>query len=207
MKWEQDLIKDIRWTDGQCNDDDGNWAGRIVREHPYTGAEEFTDCNRASLTNEFLKIKDRCRVIVEIGVCRNDRSSSTWCFLNNKKDETIYIGIDLDDKTYLDNPEKNIWTIQGDSGSIKEAFEIFKDLGVTEIDFLFIDGLHSINQVLIDWEYTQLLSSNGVVGFHDTSEHPGPNLFVKALNRDIWDVVENTCPNDHGIGFAWKKML
>ena len=206
MKWEQDLTKDIRWPDGQNNDDDGNHAGRAIRDHIHQWPhEEFSECNRNSLTNEFLKIKDECRAIVEIGVCRNGDASSTWCFLNNKKDNTIYVGVDLDDKSFLNNPEKNIYTIQANSSNVVDNLEKFKNIGITEIDFLFIDGLHSINQVLTDWEYTQILSSFGIVGFHDTSEHPGPNLFVKALNKDTWDVMENTCPGDWGIGFARRK--
>jgi predicted O-methyltransferase YrrM len=83
--------------------------------------------------------------------------------------------------------------------------QIFKDLGITEFGFIFIDGWHSINQVLTDWEYTALLSPNGIVGLHDVSSHPGPNSVIKAINKDIWEVEENTCPYDHGVGFAWKK--
>ena len=150
-------------------------------------------------------MRDSCKAILEIGICRNKKESFTYVFLDNKKDETIYVGIDLDDKSFLNDPDKNIWTIQGDSSSITEAMEIFKDLGITEFDFIFIDGYHSINQVLIDWEYTRCLSSNGIVGFHDTSAHPGPMNFVAALDRKIWNVEENLCTLDYGIGFAWKK--
>jgi hypothetical protein len=205
-KWEHDLTKDIRWPDGQNNDDDGNQAKRIIRDHVHNFPHaEFTECNRNSLTDEFLKIKDKCRTIVEIGVCRNGNASSTWCFLNNKKDETIYVGIDLNDKTFLNNTEKNIHTIRGTSSNVDSNIETLRGLGVNEIDFLFIDGFHSINQVLIDWEYSQILSEFGIIGFHDTAEHPGPHLFMKALNKDKWDVQENVCPYDHGVGFARRK--
>jgi len=59
--------------------------------------------------------------------------------------------------------------------------------------------------VLIDWEYTELLSQDGIVGFHDTSAHPGPYWFMKNLNTEKWNVEENVCPADHGVGFASKK--
>ena len=78
-------------------------------------------------------------------------------------------------------------------------------MGVEKFDFIFIDGDHSVNQVLRDWEYSNLLNDGGIVGFHDTSHHTGPYLFIKNLNTDIWDVVENACPQDYGIGFATKK--
>jgi len=85
-----------------------------------------------------------------------------------------------------------------------DTFEKVKSL-CPEFDFIFIDGWHSINQVLADWEYTNLLTDGGIVGFHDTSCHPGPHNFIKSLDKSKWDVIENCCPQDWGIGFARKK--
>lgn len=203
MKWEQDLIKDIR-TGTEYDDRDGDSGIPHPNGHLWPW-QEVTVANRAALTDRFLRVRDNCQAILEIGVCRNKDDSFTHRFLENKKPETIYVGIDLDDKSFLNDPDKNIWTIQGSSSSIPEAMEIFKDLGITEFGFIFIDGWHSINQCLLDWEYTQLLAPNGIVGFHDTSAHPGPYHFIKNLNKDIWEVEENVCPEDHGIGFAWRK--
>lgn len=205
MQWQTDLIKDIRFHDWFDNED-GNTGERIKRDVPYGNSHiEFTDCNRQNLNEQFLKIKDNCKAVVEIGVHRNGSQSSTWSFLSNKKDETIYVGIDLVNKSFLDNPNKKIFTIEGNSSNVDSNIEIMKSFGVDQIDFLFIDGYHSINQVLIDWEYTKILSPNGIVGFHDTSAHPGPNLFIRALNTEKWNVIINCCPTDHGIGFAWRK--
>jgi len=202
MEWVKDLIQDIRTHSGH-DDADNNTLG-IIRDVPWGGTEEFSNCNRSYLNEKFLSMKDNCRAILEIGVCRNHDKSSTWSFLNNKKDETIYIGIDLDDKSFLNNKEKNIYTIQANSSNVDQNIEMIKNLGVTELDFIFIDGWHSINQVLTDWEYTKLLSNFGIVGFHDTSEHPGPYKFIRAMNPEIWQ-TEIFCPSDHGIGFAKKK--
>jgi hypothetical protein len=204
MKWEQDLVRDIRT--GTEYDDRDTTDSRIPHPDPSGWPwEEVTDANRQAIKERFLKVRDNCKAILEIGVCRNEKDSITHIFLDNKLDETVYVGIDLDDKSFLNNPDKNIWTIQGSSSSVPEAMEIFKQLGITEFGFIFIDGWHSINQVMTDWEYTQMLSTNGIVGLHDVSSHPGPALFIKALNKDIWEVEENTCPRDHGVGFAWKK--
>jgi hypothetical protein len=204
MKWEQDLIKDIR-TNGPYDDRD-DYDHSIPHPHKNpNGWEEVSEDNRQAVKERFLKVKDTCKAILEIGVCRNEKNSITHIFLDNKNNDTVYVGIDLEDKSFLNDPEKNIWTIQGNSGSVKEAFEIFKDLGITEFGFIFIDGWHSINQVLIDWEYTELLSQDGIVGFHDTSAHPGPYRFMKNLNTEKWNVEENVCPADHGVGFASKK--
>lgn len=201
MKWEQDLITDIRTGDPAADDNDH--ALDVLRK--YFIPIEVTDANRAAVTEQFLKVRDNCQSILEIGICRNDKDSFTHCFLNNKRDETVYVGIDLDDKTFLNNPEKNIYTIQNTSSDVDANIERMKSFGVEQFDFIFIDGWHSINQVLIDWEYTQLLGPNGIVGFHDVNEHPGPYLFVRALDTDKWNVITDACPDDWGVGFAWKK--
>jgi len=201
MKWEQDLITDIRTGDPAADDNDH--ALDVLRK--YFIPIEVTDANRAAVTEQFLKVRDNCQSILEIGICRNDKDSFTHCFLNNKRDETVYVGIDLDDKTFLNNPEKNIYTIQNTSSDVDANIERMKSFGVEQFDFIFVDGWHSINQVLIDWEYTQLLGPNGIVGFHDVNEHPGPYLFVRALDTDKWNVITDACPDDWGVGFAWKK--
>jgi hypothetical protein len=201
MKWEQDLITDIRTGDSAADDNDH--ALDILRK--YFVPIEVTDANRAAVTEQFLRVRDNCQSILEIGICRNDKDSFTHCFLNNKRDDTVYVGIDLDDKTFLNNPEKNIFTIQNTSSDVEANIERMKSFGVKQLDFIFIDGWHSINQVLIDWEYTKLLGPNGIIGFHDVNEHPGPYLFVRALDTDKWNVITDACPDDWGVGFAWKK--
>jgi hypothetical protein len=197
MKWTQDLTHDIRTMTGY-DDVDG-------ADNPYGGARgEFTEENRQALTEHFLKVRDNCSAILEIGVCRNDDLSSTHCFLKNKKQETIYLGIDIDDKSFLDNKEQNIFTLKNTSMDLPGNFNVMQQLGIKQFDFIFIDGWHSINNVMTEWEYTQLLGPNGIVGFHDTNYHPGPNRFVNALNTDKWHVVK-ACPDDYGISFAWRK--
>lgn len=201
MKWEQDLIKDIR-TNTIFDDQDGGLA------HPYNyrgQRGEFTAENTKMLYDIFMQVRDNCQAILEIGVCRNGAESSTHTFLKHKKKETIFVGIDLEDKSFLNDPENNVYTIIADSSDYQKNMELIRSLGVTEFGFIFIDGWHSINQVYRDWEYTNILQSDGVVGFHDTSCHPGPTAFIRALNKNIWEVEENLCPEDYGIGFAWQK--
>ena len=87
---------------------------------------------------------------------------------------------------------------------IEDAALIIKE---GKVDFLFIDGWHSINQVLDDWKFTEFLADGGVVGFHDTNCHPGPMLFVDNLNPDKYD-IEKCCTTwmvDYGISFVSRK--
>jgi predicted O-methyltransferase YrrM len=219
MKWEEDLVKDIRFNDYR---DDLDWpfvdkrfcfeeTGLPMLPSRSRDLEDFSVHNQMSLLPRFLSIKENCRCIVEIGVSRSKRfnNTSTSIFLNNKRDDTHYLGIDIEDKTYLNNIDLNINTIQTRSEHIDVVMEKLNSMGVDRIDFLFIDGWHSINQVLAEWEYTKLLSDTGVVGFHDTAYHPGPHFFINNLNQDKWNVMSNACAdiiNDYGIGFAWKKI-
>jgi len=211
MKWEKDLTKDIR-THSSVDDIDGgiiphprgyshtfDSSGRVV--YPI----EVTECNRVSLLNKFEKIKDKCNAILEIGIARNNEESFCHVFLKNKKKDCIYVGIDIEDRSFIDDKEKNIYTIKDSSSNYVSNLEKFKELGIDKFDFIFIDGWHSINQVLIDWEYTNLLSDHGIVGLHDTSCHPGPYYFIKNLDLEKWEVEKNCCPDDWGIGFAWQK--
>ena len=196
MKWEEDLVEDVRWHDDRDDIDDPYLMGLGQNHRP-----EFSRCNQEELYNAFMLARGNVQVIVEIGVHRNGSESSTHVFLNNKLPDAKYIGIDLVDKKFLDNEEKGVYTIQIDSSDVDKFVERF---GEIQIDFLFIDGWHSVNQVYKDWEYTRFLSPHGVVGFHDTSRHPGPQRFINALDPAKWE-VQVKCPNDNGIGFAWRK--
>lgn len=199
MKWETDLIKDIR-TGTEFDDID------YPSQHPleYSGLE-ITDCNRNALLEYFLKNKDNVESILEIGIGRNQDGSFAHIFFKNKNEDTKYIGIDIEDRSWLVDCGENIFTIEGDSSNYDENVEIFKMMGVEKFDFIFIDGWHSINQVLRDWEYTNLLADGGIVGFHDVTCHPGPYYFINSLDENKWNVEKNCCPGDWGIGFACKK--
>ena len=147
-------------------------------------------------------------VIVEIGVHRNPtEQTSTGVFLKNKKDTDIYLGIDIEDKSFLNNDSKNIYTINCPSENTNAIFEHLKKLGVDNIDILMIDGWHSINQVYKEWEYTTLLSIGGVVIFHDTNGHPGPYFILKSIDTNDYDVYKYlTDVKDFGIGVAVRKQ-
>ena len=206
MQWEQDLVRDIRTHSGFDYLDFHD--GRITTPPGWAWPpKEVMEDNRVALLQRFMRVKENCPAILEIGVSResNDNVTTTEIFLTNKKDSTVYIGIDIDDKSYLDDPAKSIYTIRADSAVVEENIDKVKSLGVSQFGFIFIDGWHSINHVLFEWEYSRLLAPGGIIGFHDTTQHPGPYYFIRALRRDKWHVEENVCPSNHGIGFAWRR--
>lgn len=155
-----------------------------------------------------LSQKDKI-VIVEIGVNRiysEEQNSSTKVFLQNKRPQDTYIGIDIEDKKYLDDPVNNIYTVQTPSEDINTVLQFLKEHGVITIDVLMIDGKHSIDQVYKEWEYTSLLSDDGIVIFHDTNGHPGPYFVVKSIDTEMYNVYKYfTDIVDCGISVAVRK--
>lgn len=213
MKWKSDLIEDVRSNtaaDDLCCGIDhflNLWPDAKDEEsviNTYSG-QEVTECNREALKQQFLKVKNNCKAILEIGIGRNGKDSFATVFFENKNNDTKYVGVDIEDRSWLVDYGENIFTIQGNSSNYDEIVEIINDkFEIEKFDFIFIDGLHSLNQVLKDWEYTNLLSDTGIVGLHDTSHHIGPFLFISNLDKNKWNVIENACPQDYGIGFATK---
>lgn len=146
--------------------------------------------------------------IVEIGVNRNGYSvSSTSVFLNNKREQDIYLGIDIEDKSILNDQTHNIFTICSPSQNKDVFFSKFKEIGIETIDILMIDGYHSINQVYLEWKiYTPLLSKDGIVVMHDTNSHPGPYFLLKSIDTTQYNVYKYLSDVvDWGIGVAVHK--
>ena len=205
---EDDLDFPADW--GQFEDWPPRKITSCVREnHGIELMREFSDCNQNSLLSEFMKVRESAKVIVEIGVARLSTNfyehTSTTILLNNKLDSTIYLGIDVDDKSFLNDPAKNIFTLQSQSENYEIVQLKLNELGITKIDFLFIDGWHSLNAVINDWQYVDMLSDNGIVIFHDSNYHPGPTVFVEAIDSSIFRVEKHfEGQDDYGVAIAYR---
>lgn len=142
--------------------------------------------------------------VMEIGVSRNGDRSFTRAILNNKPDDVPYLGVDLNDKTYLYDDSKKIYTLQENSFNQSVVRDYIKYIEMNKISLLFIDGWHSVNAVINDWMYSDLLSENGIVVFHDTNYHPGPALFLPAIDDKLFKVESYFESNDYGMAVAYK---
>jgi cephalosporin hydroxylase len=193
------------------NDKDWGWYPTKGYGGGDFGNREFSNADQDILKThflDFLQHKQERIVIVEIGVSRNAyANTSTSIFLENKRDQDIYIGIDIEDKSFLNNQEKNIYTIRSPSQNLDVFYPIMAEYGVDQIDVLMIDGWHSINQCYIEWElYTQMMNPGGMVVMHDTNFHPGPYFLVDSIDTNLYDVYKYLWDvQDWGISVAIHK--
>jgi hypothetical protein len=184
------------------------YNGLISNQTGYQTYQEFSHCNQLKLLERFLSLNIKSGVIVEIGVSRNNfENTSTYILTKYKTPETIYLGIDIDDKSFLDHKFPNTHTLISKSEYYQRVLEKFRELEITEIDFLFIDGWHSINQVIDELLWVEMVKPGGYIVYHDTNVHPGPSKIVDLFRPDMFS-VEKCCesPLDWGISFV-KKLV
>jgi cephalosporin hydroxylase len=157
---------------------------------PMMGKPHFSEVNHLALITAFNKLKTPPKFIVEIGVDRSEQYdvSSTSTLLKLKSDDCIYVGIDIEDKSYLNNPTKNIFTLKTDSANHEVLYDFMIAHNIPSIDFMFVDGWHSTAQVLEEWKYWEWMSTHAIMAFHDTNFHTGPIVVLDAVDTTLFNV-------------------
>lgn len=182
----------LNWipSTGSPQGDSNDWPVTRGMSNVKEGLRHFSDLDHEALIYAYNKLITPPKLIVEIGVDRSEdyTLSSTSTLLRLKPKECVYIGIDIESKQHLNNPSENIFTIQVDSADKNKLYEYMSALGLSEIDFMFVDGWHSINQVLVEWTYWERMSKNAVMAFHDTNCHFGPVAVLDAIDTKIFSV-------------------
>jgi len=194
---KRDLYRDYRtFTDY----DDYEWPTK------FTPPIEVSEENAIIFMHYFCMLRNECKSILEIGVRNNKEDSFTKLLVNNKLTSTKYFGVDIDDKSFMNDKENNVYTMQTDSSNIEEVLSFTKSHEIETFDFILIDGWPAINQVLNDWRYIEYLSKDGIVALHDTNFHPGPTYLVDNLNCDRYEVYKK-CEQDldWGITFITRR--
>ena len=165
---------------------DTDWLGAPDPEPPF----HFTPLDHEALTYAYNKLTVPPKLIVEIGVNRSEsyEISSTSTLLKLKSKECMYIGIDLDDKSAINNFENNVFTLRNNSIEHEKLYQLMNWHNHKQIDFMFVDGWHSVNQIIGEWKYWEKMIPNGVMAFHDTNYHPGPVALLDAIDTSIFSV-------------------
>lgn len=165
-----------------------------------SGNGQFT-INNGKKIIEILKNKPETKVIVEIGTTSRYEGSSTQTFITNKNPDTKFYSIDIaaGDPGVDHAKYKNITFIQSKSVDQK----VKGVLGEQLIDILFIDGDHSLQTVFEEYAfYLPIMKKDGVIILHDTTMHPGPFLFMEAVDENIFK-KEILFEEDYGIGVIY----
>lgn len=167
---------------GVSNDQDSPIGCPHIKDHfDYNTIKTFEDI--------FHSVKDRCSNILEIGVDHTNTVSSTSIILRNKNINSTYLGVDIHNKAYLDNKENNVHTLLANSANTELIYSKLSELNIKQksIHFIYIDGWHSVNQVLAEWDYiSDYLAPDGVAVFHDTNYHPGSRLIFDCIDENIF---------------------
>lgn len=184
------------------NDDSDNYGFG-----PYSVQNEVSSRNYETMEREMKTIKPK--TIMEIGLNPANQQGLTWAILRNKLPEAIYLGVDIEDRSGINNKANNVYTLHSDSAKQEVVRAKLKELGVEKIDLLFIDGWHSVNMVVNDWKYVDMLSDIGIVAIHDTNIHPGPVALLPAIDTNLFTVERLfvDCMDDYGLTIVRRAKI
>jgi|LakMenEpi03Aug12_release.lakeMendotaPanAssembly.Ray.scaffolds.fasta_scaffold87866_4 hypothetical protein len=198
----QSNVPGLLYTPEYLKVEDNNEDCHTVPSYLWDLIDGNSHCNLNALQSIIDKIK--LDNIIEIGVAR-DKKSFTNILLKNKPKSGIYCGIDVMDKSFLNNPEENIYTIQCNSWDQNTIRNYLKSIGLIGCSLLLIDGWHAMGNTINDWMYSDLVDVGGVVVLHDTNYHPGPTLLVDAIDTSIYNVEKHCITDiDWGLAAAYK---
>jgi cephalosporin hydroxylase len=145
------------------------------------------------------------KVIVEIGV-HLGHSMKAW---QDAFDPEILVGIDNERNetldTYLENGDLIAYFIDEDSHDPKTGEQLVNEvLKGRWVDFLFLDGDHTLAGVKRDYEmYGPLVRPGGVIAFHDAVIEDHPLVEVYKLLRTIKRHIEVYQADANGIGLLY----
>lgn len=165
----------------------------------FPNSAEVSDCNLIVLKNAIDKLGNKLNCVVEIGVDRNGSRSFTSMLLKARPPNSIYLGIDVDDKSHVHQPEKNQFFLRTNSHNQQTVRDYLSSIGAQKIDLLLIDGWHSVNTAVNDWSYNDLVSDHGLIVLHDTNAHPGPVALFDAVDETQWRKTRYCTQDDMGI--------
>jgi hypothetical protein len=169
---------------------------------------EVSLCNLAVVSDVVARVGTDCTAILEIGVHRNSENSISSILIDNKPQSAVYLGVDIEDKRYIDDHLRNVYTIKANSHDQPGIRHRLRSIGVSKLDIIMIDGWHSVNTCINDWLYTDMLSDTGAVILHDTNAHPGSIALFEAVDINLFHKTRY-CQTDDDMGIAvfWHKKI
>jgi cephalosporin hydroxylase len=152
------------------------------------------------------------KTILEIGTASGG-TSLIWSYLAADRVVTC----DLKDMTHQaplftrfppPGSKCRVTLLSGDSHDPEFKARVARELGGTKVDFLFIDGDHTLGGVRADYrDYKEFVRPGGLIGFHDILEaQPLPTNQVYYLWKELKKLAETeefiNDPRQHGFGIG-----
>jgi len=150
-------------------------------------------------------------------------------FLKPQPSDALIISIDIQypiarklGHEHLVKKDQQLVCIEGDTQDPKTISRVMKMLHGRNIDFLFIDGDHSLFGVMNDYvRFYPLVKKGGVVAFHDinpdqfirTGEQSTSNVggvpqfweLIKKVSSDCFEFIDDPGQDGFGIGVLYKS--
>lgn len=172
--------------------------------------EEVVQKSRASIEKEDLRIllpivaKISPKVIVEIGM-HQGFSMEMW---RDAFDPLTLIGVEKNQPTPISYTQEVGMLWGHDSQDESTLLTVKTMLGYKGVDFLFIDGDHSLEGVGEDFDaYATLVKKGGIIAFHDAVYHQDKTEEVDLLwnkVKNLYNYVEiKASRNSTGIGMIF----
>ena len=170
----------LRWSESRWSPKPKEW--RLVREDALTAValDRLLEIARAEFGitqkhGEITGLLRRLRMIepqtvVEIGT---HKGGNSFLFCHALPSVKLVVGVDLCVQNapkliYFERPGQVYYALHGDSQTSSMLCNVKKRLNGQSVDFLFIDGDHSLNGVFADFQlYAPLVRPGGIVAFHD----------------------------------------
>jgi hypothetical protein len=167
---------------------------------------EVSDANLDIVRQAVTELGTNLAAALEIGVNRNGDRSMSRVIMDERPPGSFYFGVDIEDKSYLNNEAANTWTMQISSAERDAIAGRLRQLGIGLLDLIMIDGWHSVNMCVNDWQFTERLSDHGIVILHDTNTHPGCVALFEAVDENLWIKQRFCLEDDFGIA-TFKKRI
>jgi hypothetical protein len=182
--------------------DEADWTDMCLRCKPF--GTPFSAANRAVLSSY---VEPWMRLIVEIGVSRDGYDlSSSKILIENKHPDCRYVGIDPEDRSWITSLGQNVTFLRNSSWDVIGNLKHILNDRCSQIDLLMIDGDHSVNSLLKEWEYAKFVPPGGAIVLHDTNFHPGPWCLCESVDPNIFEVTK-LCEdyNDYGLAVLRRR--
>lgn len=166
-------------------------AGRVYWPNTFPTA---IDQPTAELLYSIIRITTP-KIVIEIGTANGNSAIAIGQALQDNKKGTLYT-IDPNEEELVKIAIKKAKLEKRIEYIIDYSFNAIPRLQLNNADFVFIDGNHSYEKVVTDFNLVKnLVMPGGIIVFHDTIFHDGPKQLIHKLRKQgNFDIITLPTP-------------